>query len=76
MDYTCQYCNVNLDAGDIFEYFLARYNDKTRAMTSAAKYGWSETNKVHFNKSIIIQPDNSSQYIICPNCKKKDPFIK
>ena len=74
MDYTCQYCNMNLDGGDIYQHFLLKYSDKTKALASAKSYGWSETNKMHFNKSICIQPDRDPQYTICPFCKNKDPF--
>ena len=27
MDYICQHCGSDLDSGDIFEYFLLKYND-------------------------------------------------
>ena len=64
----------NLDKGDIFEHFMSLYNDAKKAMTAAVLYGWSETNKIHFNRSIIVQPDRSPQYTICPDCKKTDPF--
>jgi len=74
MDYICQHCGVDLDAGDIFEHFLNEYMDHKKALESAKQYGWSETNKIHFNKSIIIQPDNDPQYVICPYCENKWPF--
>ena len=73
MDYSCQHCGENLDAGDIYQHFLKSMNH-TQALESAKGYGWSETNKIHFDRSIIIQPDSSPQYSICPNCKNKDPF--
>ncbi|NDH68120.1 MAG: hypothetical protein EBY22_09530 [Gammaproteobacteria bacterium] len=75
MDYRCQHCNANLDSGDIFEYFLLYYSgDQKKALKAANEYGWSEMNKLHFNRSIIIQPDRKEQYVICPECKQKDPF--
>lgn len=74
MDYTCQHCNMNLDGGDIYEHFLLKYNDKAKALAAANSYGWSETNKIHFNKSIIVQPDRDPQYTICPFCKNREPF--
>ena len=74
MDYTCKHCGVNLDDGDIFEHFLVKYMNYTKALNAAKQYGWSETNKIHFNRSVIVQPDNSPQYVICPHCKNKSPF--
>lgn len=75
MDYICQHCNANLDEGDIFEYYLLCYSgDQKRALETAKDYGWSETNKIHFNRSVIVQPDKSPQYVICPDCKQKEPF--
>ena len=74
MDYICQHCRANLDGGDIFEYFLVKYMNRKKALESAKQYGWSETNKLHFNKSIIVQPDTGEQYDICPICKNKYPF--
>jgi hypothetical protein len=74
MEYTCQHCGANLDEGDIFEHFFNEYKDYTKAIISAGYYGWSETNKKHFNRSLIIQPDDSEQYTICPDCEVIDPF--
>jgi len=50
---------------------MSVYNDNRKAMEAALLYGWSETEKKHFNRSIIVQPE---QYTICPDCKKKDPL--
>jgi hypothetical protein len=72
--YVCQHCSSNLDKGDIFKHFMSVYNDNRKAMEAAVLYGWSETEKKHFNRSIIVQPEHSSQYTICPDCKKKDPL--
>ena len=66
----CPYCKANLDEGDIFEHFLLKYNDREKALCSAKRYGWSEINKVRFNRSVIVQPDRLPQYTICPDCKK------
>jgi DNA-directed RNA polymerase subunit RPC12/RpoP len=74
MEYICQHCNANLDDGDIFEYFFVKYNDYEKAIRVATQYGWSENNRIHFNKSIIIQSEYESQYVICPDCGKKEPF--
>ena len=75
--YTCQHCSANLDNGDILEHFMSKYqNDLTHAMASASSYGWSVTNKLHFNRSITVQPENDSQYEICPDCNKIDPLQK
>lgn len=72
MEYTCQHCNSNLDKGDIFEHFMSKYKNSKDALKRASMYGWSETNKIHFNRSIIVQSEDS--HTICPDCKKKDPF--
>jgi len=75
MDYTCRHCKANLDKGDIFEYYLDFYNlNVKKALEVAATYGWSETNRIHFNRSVIVQPDKGPQYIQCPDCKKTEPF--
>ncbi len=74
MDYICQHCSANLDGGDIFEYFFLKYNDYEKAIQIAKRYGWSETNKIHFNRSRVIQYNNRPQCTICPDCQKNDPF--
>lgn len=75
MEYTCQHCGANLDEGDILEHFLLEYGDYTKAIETAMLYGWTESNKLHFSRSIIIQPEKGSQYTICPDCEKKQSFI-
>jgi hypothetical protein len=45
-----------------------------KALAAAKSYGWSETNKIHFSRAIIIQPDREPQYTICPDCKKTLSF--
>ena len=72
--YICQHCGANLDRGDIFEHFMLEYNDRVKALASAAAYGWSETDRIHFTRAIIVQPDREPQYEICPDCKKKWPL--
>lgn len=74
ISYICQHCSANLDGGDIFEHFMLEYKDRAKALASAKAYGWSETNKIHFNRSVIVQPDKQPQYEICPDCKKMWPF--
>lgn len=77
MDYTCQHCGADLDQGDVLEYFLLEYEgDYIKAIESATLYGWTETNNIHFNRSIIVQPDTGLQYTICPDCEKKDPLLQ
>lgn len=71
--YECRFCKSDLDGGDIFEVFLKQM-DREKALKSAKAYGWSETNKIHFNKAIIVQPDRDEQYLICPYCNNKDPL--
>lgn len=76
MEYTCQHCRADLDEGDILEHFLLEYRDYTKARETAGLYGWTETNKIHFNRSIIIQRNKGSQYTICPDCNKKYPLLR
>ena len=54
---------------------MSKYNDRTKAMQSAAMHGWSEVNPVHFDRSVIVQPENAPQYTICPDCQTRDPFL-
>ena len=75
MDYLCQHCGADLDEGDIFEHFFSKYNDYTKALEIATYYGWTPNNKIHFNRSVIIQSEKCSQYRICPDCEQKDPFV-
>jgi len=75
MEYLCQHCGTNLDGGDIFEHFMLEYKDRVKALASAKAYGWSETDKIHFNRSVIVRPDREPQYEICPDCKKKWPLL-
>jgi len=56
MGYTCQHCSADLDEGDILEHFLVKYGDYKKAREIAGLYGWTETNKIRFNRSIIMQP--------------------
>jgi hypothetical protein len=69
MNYVCKECGTNLDGGDIYEYFFAKYADKNKALRSARVYGWKETDRVRFHNSIVIQPDKGEQYSICSKCK-------
>lgn len=73
MEFTCQHCRANLDEGDILEHFLLTY-EYTKAKEIARLYGWTETNKKRFNRSIIMQPKKGSQYTVCPDCEKTDPL--
>lgn len=73
--YTCRHCRANLDEGDVLEHYLTEYpGNRDRAMTSAKLHGWTETNRVHFNRAYIEQPPVGPQYIRCPDCGIKDPF--
>ena len=74
MEYLCQHCGANLDEGDIFEHFMLKYNDRVKALASATSYGWSETDRIHFTRVIIVQPDREPQYETCPDCKKLWPL--
>lgn len=75
MEYFCQHCNSDLSDGDIFDVLFAQCNDYEQALIRAKRYGWSEINKIHFNRSTIIQyPYNKKQIVICPDCGKENPF--
>ena len=55
MDYICQHCGSNLDKGDIFEHFMSKYKNPTDALKRDSMYRWSDTNKIRFNRYIIVQ---------------------
>jgi len=75
MDYHCQHCGVDLDAGDVYQVIMEKFcYTPDQALIAARAYGWSETNKIHFLKSIIVQPDREPQYEECPSCKGKWPI--
>jgi hypothetical protein len=74
MEYICRHCKADLDEGDILEHFLIKYKDYKKAREIAGLYGWTETNKIHFNRSILMQPKKASQYTMCPDCEKLDPL--
>jgi DNA-directed RNA polymerase subunit RPC12/RpoP len=74
MDYTCRHCSSNLDAGDVFEHFLNLYKPE-KAIRIAKQYGWTPFNKIHFDRSIILQGEGD-QYTICPDCGERDPLIR
>ena len=66
----CLHCCADLDKGDVLEHFLKAYQGNvTRASEAAAGYGWSETNRVRFNRAVIVQPENGPQFVQCPECK-------
>ena len=74
MDYICQHCGSDLDSGDIFEYFLLKYDDPVKALETAKLYGWLENKKKRFNRATIVQFETGEQYTICPDCFKTDPY--
>lgn len=87
MNFICKHCNSNLDKGDVFEYFLAQNGilseeqgnecyekAKENAKMCATMYGWSENNKVHFTREVILQQNKGSQHTICPDCKNSNPL--
>jgi hypothetical protein len=66
----CVHCKASLDKGDIFEHFLGAYaGDARHAARAASAYGWSETDRVRFNRSVIVQPEDGPQFVRCPECK-------
>jgi len=75
MEYICQHCGANLDLGDVFDHFYLEFRDYTKALKISRDFGWTETNQIHFNRSVIIQCKmNDLQYEICPDCEEKYPF--
>ena len=70
--YSCRHCTANLDKGDILEHFKSTCHDDP--IKAASSYGWSDTNKIHFSRSITVQPESGAQYTVCPECKTRDPF--
>jgi hypothetical protein len=78
----CRYCNFDLDGGDIYEVlkvhplYMDRLDREIRKI--AENYGWTDENKLHFNKSIIIQfnEHHKEQVEICPMCKGISPLDK
>lgn len=74
-DYRCRHCGADLDKGDVYEVMLVQYGgDAKRALQAAKAYGWSESKRIHFNRSVIVQPDGRPQWVECPDCKGKDPL--
>ena len=76
MDYHCRHCGEDLDGGDIYEVYLAQTGDPKKALAWAKQSGWSETDKRHFKKSVIVQPEGREQWVECPKCKGKWPFTQ
>ena len=76
MEYMCQHCRANLDEGDILEHFLLKYGDYTKAKEIAGLYGWTETNKIRFNRSIIMQPKKGSHILYVPIVEKQTLYHK
>lgn len=74
--YHCKHCDANLDKGDIYQHFRNKYPQKSdeEIRKIAGRYGWSETNKLHFLASVIVQPEGYTQYNMCPACKGKEPL--
>jgi hypothetical protein len=78
----CRYCNFDLDGGDIYEtlkvhpLYMDRLDREIRKM--AKSYGWTEENRLHFDKSVIIQFDQreKEQITICQTCKGISPLDK
>ncbi len=59
-----------MDGGDVMAHFLVVYSgDARRAAETASAYGWSETSRVRFSRSVIVQPETGPQFVQCPECK-------
>ena len=73
--YACAHCGADLDKGDALAHVTRVYaGDAPRAARAAAAYGWSDANRVHFTRSVIVQPAHEPQYVQCPECKRPDPL--
>jgi hypothetical protein len=73
--YACVHCGADLDRGDALAHFVRLYaGDVQKATRSASAYGWSESSRVHFTRSVIVQPAHGPQYVRCPDCMAPDPF--
>jgi len=68
------WCHEDLNADDIYEHFLRTEGDEEKALRAARAHGWTESNKLHFTKAVIVQPDREPQYEVCPKCNKKWPI--
>jgi hypothetical protein len=67
----CVHCGANLDRGDVLEHYLrAHSGDVMKATTAASAYGWSETSRIRFSRSVIVQPETGPQFVQCPECKR------
>jgi hypothetical protein len=70
----CVHCGADLDRGDVLEHYIRAYaGDVRRAAQAASAYGWSETNRVRFTRSVIAQPEHGPQFVQCPECKNTLP---
>lgn len=69
----CPHCNLELDNGDIFEHFLAKYGDEVKAREAAAHYGATPENPQRFSNKIGVYDRGSDRtiYYKCPNCAEK-----
>lgn len=69
----CPHCGFELDNGDIYEKLrkMSVYKDNTdnEVEVAAMSYGWTPQNKKRFSKKVVVQPYDTSQYTICPECK-------
>lgn len=76
----CRYCNVNLDRGDVYEVLRNHplYQDRTPLEISkiAQRYGWSPSNKIRFDRQILLQTNEEGRdpFKICPDCKGIAPL--
>ena len=65
----CPNCNTDLDGGLIFETFMAKYNDRAKALEVAEMYGATETNGQWGREIALydINKDRTTAYR-CPDC--------
>lgn len=63
----CRRCAFDMDDGDIFERIGSN-------LQVAKLYGWSTDNPKRFSKEVTIQPWNSPQFQMCPQCRLKWPL--
>ena len=65
----CPNCNVNLEGDLIYETFLAKYGDETKALEAAAMYGATKTEGRWGREMAIydMEKDCTVAYQ-CPDC--------
>ena len=69
----CPHCEFELDDGDIFcklrgmKEYAGKSDNEVEII--ALSYGWTPQNRRRFTKRCVVQPIDSPQYVMCPECK-------